>query len=217
MVILEEFYFFTLIILQFDKMARELIFQVNASQFSFSPTKIDRSKIYGWTEIKAMDSKNVECKTFYMDRSGSIMIPKGGVSYGIIDSNGKWVNKNELLAVNPDGTPAQIIPSSFSASIVLDKTVSAEEFLDHAINAAYELSGEPAELIKLMDGKIFTFIYNYRDDYEGDNAFVLEAKDKLYLLVGKKLDFEFVGIEQTSIVSEEEPEELSEEIDFSMM
>ena len=114
-------------------MARELIFQLNASQFPFSPTKIDRSKLYGWTEIKAMDAKNVECKTFYMDSSGSIMIPKGGVSYGVIDNDGKWVNKSELMAVHLDGSPAELIPSSFSAPIVLDQIVldqiaSPEEF-----------------------------------------------------------------------------------------
>jgi hypothetical protein len=198
-------------------MARELIFQLNASQFPFSPTKIDRSKLYGWTEVKAMDSRNVECKTFYMDRSGTIMIPKGGISYGIIDNSGKWVNKNELLAVHPDGTPAQIIPSSFSAPIVLDKIATTEEFLDHAIATIYELGGEATDLIKQLDGKIFTFIFNYREDYEGDTAFLLESKGKLYMLIGKKLDFDFIGIEQTSIVTEEEIEETSDEIDFSMM
>jgi len=199
-------------------MARELIFQLSGSQFPFSPTKIDRNKLYGWTEMRAMDSNNKECKTFYTDRSGSIMIPKGGVSYGVVDTDGKWVNKTDITAVHLDGTPAQIIPSSFSAPIKLDKVVSIEEFLDHAIATIYELGGEASELIKLMDGKIYSFIFNYRDDYEGDDAFLLESKNKLYVLIGKKLDFEFVGIEQTGIVSEEETEEVtSDEIDFSMM
>jgi hypothetical protein len=198
-------------------MARELIFQLNSGQFPLSPTKIDRSKLYGWTEIKAMDSQNAECKTFYMDNSGTIMIPKGGVCYGIIDDNGKWVNKCDLQAVYNDGTPAQLIPSSFSNPITLDKKVSMEEYLDHSIDSIYELNGEISELLKLIGKDIYTFTYNYRDDYEGNPAFVMESKGKLYLLVGQKLDFDFIGIEQTGIVSEEETEEISDEIDFSMM
>jgi hypothetical protein len=198
-------------------MARELIFQLNETQFPFSPTKVDRNKLYGWTEVKAMDSQNAECKSLYMDRSGSIMIPKGGVSYGVLDNAGNWVNKSELLAVNLDGTPAQLIPSSFSAPIVLDKTASVEEFLDHAITSIYVLSGEGNDLINQLSGKIYTFLFNYREDYEGDTAFLIESKGILYVLIGKKLDFEYVGIEQTSLVTEEETEEVSEEIDFSMM
>lgn len=198
-------------------MARELTFQLNSSQFPLSPTKIDRSKLYGWTETKAMDAQNVECKTFYMDNSGTIMIPKGGISYGIVDSSGKWVNKTDLQAVYNDGTPAQIISSSFSAPIVLDKKVTIEEFLDHAIDSIYELNGEISELVKLIGKDIYTFTYCYRDDYEGNPAFVMESKGKLYLLVGQRLDFEFIGIEQTGIVSEDETEEVSDDIDFSMM
>jgi hypothetical protein len=100
---------------------------------------------------------------------------------------------------------------------VLDQIATTEEFLDHAITAAYELCGECSDLISQMDEKIYTFTYNYREDYEGDTAFLFGSKNKLYLLVGKKIDFDFVGIEHTSIVSEEETEEVSEEIDFSMM
>jgi hypothetical protein len=198
-------------------MARELIFQLGSNQFPFSPTKIDRSKIYGWSEKRAMDANNKECKSFYMDRSGSILIPKGGVSYGIVDKEGKWVNKTDIVAVYNDGTPAQLIPSSFSAPIVLEKTVTLEEFLDHNITSIYDLGGESSELIKLMDGKIYTFQFNWRDDFEGDTAFLLESKNKLYALIGKKLNFEYIGEEQTGFVTEDEMEEVTEEIDFSMM
>jgi hypothetical protein len=200
-------------------MAKNIVFNLNGKEYPFSPSKLDRSKIYGWTEILTLDSNNNPCRTFYMDKTGTLLIPKGGFTYGILDNENNWVNKSDLLPVDEDGKPAPLVPSSFSAPIVLEKSASVEDLLDHSITSVYELTGESSEFIKFIsDGQIYTFIFNWREDYEGDNAFLIESKNRLYILVGKKLNFEYIGIEKTGFVSEEEEEkEESDDIDFSMM
>lgn len=202
-------------------MAKNLTFVLNNKEYPVSPTKLDRSKIYGWSEIKALDKENKQCKTLYMDKTGTLLVPKGGYTYGILDQDNNWVNKSDLTAVDLEGNPATIVPSSFSSPIILEKTANVEELLEHSITSVYELNSETDDLAKLIgENSIYTFVFNWKDDYEGDNAFLIESKSKLYLLVGKKLNFEYIGIEEQSYISNEDGEdekEESDEIDFSMM
>jgi hypothetical protein len=200
-------------------MAKNLTFNLKGNEYSFTTTKLDRSKIYGWTEIRALDKENNLCKTLYMDRTGTLLIPKGGFTYGILDASNNWVNKSDLQAVDAEGNPAPLVPSSFASPIILEKTVTVEEVLDHAITSVYELGGEAPDLVKLVaDGPIYTFIFNWKEDYEGDDAYLIESKNRLFVLVGKKLDFEYIGIEEQGFISDEDEEkEESDEIDFSMM
>jgi hypothetical protein len=200
-------------------MAKNLTFNLQGKEYPFSTAKLDRSKLYGWTEVLALDKEGKSCKTLYMDRTGTLLIPKGGFTYGILDAGNNWVDKSELQAVDMDGNPAPLVPSSFAAPVMLEKTATVEEVLDHAITSVYELNGESGELLKsVASGIIYTFIFNWKEDYEGDDAFLIESKNKLYVLVGKKLEFGYIGIEEQGFVSDDEEEkEETDEIDFSMM
>ena len=90
-------------------MAKNLTFNLKGNEYSFSPVKLDRSKVYGWTEIVAYDKDDQPCKTLYMDRTGSLLIPKGGLSYGVLDADNNWVDKADIQAVDMDGNPARKI------------------------------------------------------------------------------------------------------------
>ncbi len=70
------------------------------------------------------------------------MIPSGGLGQGILDDHGTWIERSELVAVDENGSPAEMLPSSFDDPIILDKSVSIEEFLDHYITAIYTMQGE---------------------------------------------------------------------------
>ena len=102
---------------------------------------------------------------------------------------------------------------------MLAKGVFVEEVLDHAITTVYELNGESEEFVKMIaEGPVYSFVFNWREDYEGDTAFLIESKGKLFILVGKRLNFEYIGIDEQGYVSDEEEEkEETGEIDFSMM
>jgi hypothetical protein len=204
-------------------MARELTFLANGREYISSPTKIDRKKLYGWTENIALDDDGNECKLVSTDESGTLIIPKGGIALGII-SNGFWVQRADLKAVYEDGTPAELIPSSYSVPIELSKKASVEEFLDHSIALVYHLQGASDELIDFVGNDIYSFTYCYRDSYEGKTAFLLTNGDaktgkNLFMMIGIPNEFEMLSLTQTSVIEENpeiEEEEEDTEIDFAM-
>jgi hypothetical protein len=179
---------------------------------------MERKKLYGWTELLALDDSGNECKLVSMDESGTLIIPRGGIGLGMLSSDSRWVERSELVAVNGDNTPATLMKSSYDITIELGAKVTPEEFLDYSINAFYRLEVQQELVDALKDG-IYTFIYNYREAYEGNRAFLIVSEDSLYMLIGTQNIFEMLSLEQAGVLEEsdeEEPEEEDTEIDFSM-
>ena len=203
-------------------MARTLSFSINDAEYRASPTKIDRKKLYGWTEILALDDNGNECKMVSTDESGTFIIPKGGTGLGILSQDGKWVNRSQLQAVNENGEPAELVASSFNVTIRLEQKVTPEEYLNHSITAAYQMDEADVALIEAIGDDIYTFSYSYRDSYSGSPAFLLTADDpemgkRLFLMIGELNSFEMLKIEEAGIIEEAEEEtEADEELDFSM-
>ncbi|GHV84714.1 hypothetical protein AGMMS50230_03220 [Spirochaetia bacterium] len=202
-------------------MARTLTFTVNGADYSASPVKIDRSKLYGWTELKALDENGRECRMVNMDETGTLIIPKGGLGLGILSPDRSWVDRTALKAVTLDGGDAELIKSSYSGPIELKNTVDTDTFLDHSISTVYQLEEAPAELTAAVGDNIYTFTYSYRDSYKGDTAFILTSDNTLFMLVGFKTEYEMLGLAQAGTINEteetdEDAEEESDELDFSM-
>ncbi|MDR2947833.1 MAG: hypothetical protein LBV71_01365 [Prevotella sp.] len=200
-------------------MAQELTFIVNDKNYVCSPTKLDRSKVYGTTERVILDDKNQVCKAVSMDESGTIIIPKGGISMGILDEHMNWVDRDQLIAVNNKGEKVEQIPSTFSTPINLNSKVSVETLLDHSITTVYELTGDYEDLIKFIGDDIYEFRFNYRAGYDTSQAFLITNDNGLFMLVGYKNDFEFINLQETAVIDAEEEESDSDDfdIDFSMM
>ncbi len=202
-------------------MAKEIIFKLKEKEFPFNPVKLDRKKLYGWQDRFAVDEKEEPCELAYIDEYGTTIIPKGGIGLGILNPQFQWVERSELKAVDASGRQVDLVPSSFSAPVPLEKTVSVEEFLDHEIYSVYSLQSEtipPDFLQTIASGPIYSFNFNYRDSYEGDPAFLVENEGKLFLLIGKPIAATFCGLEEIADIEEsgeEEPDD--EELDFSMM
>ncbi|MDR3237155.1 MAG: hypothetical protein LBT84_01495 [Spirochaetia bacterium] len=201
-------------------MARNLTFSLKGTEYSASPLKIDRKKLYGWTTTMAFDDNENLCTLAQMDETGTIIIPKGGTGLGILSPEKKWVARSELKAVTEtDGSDAQLIPSTYSGTIALETTVSSEEFLNHSITGFYQLTGADPALIEAAKDSIYTFLYSYKDSYEGSCAFLIESGGALFMLVGYKSEFEMLSLNQTGIIDDapdEEDDAASDEIDFSM-
>lgn len=202
-------------------MARELLFKLNGKEYSFCPDKIERKKIYGWTDKVAFDDNGNVCSLVSMDESGTVIIPKGCIGMGILDSNMKWVERSQLMAVDEKGNEAELLPSSFSVNIELSDSVTPEEFLDYSIVSVYQLedSSLATDFIEEIRNKIYTFNFNYREGYEGNTAFILENEGAGFILVGVKNDFAYIGLDEAGYIEEiDEEEEVDEgDIDFGMM
>lgn len=47
-------------------MAKELTFILSGAEYSSSPIKLERKKIYGWSALVATDKAGEECDTAYL-------------------------------------------------------------------------------------------------------------------------------------------------------
>jgi len=200
-------------------MAQELTFVAGGKDYVCSPTKLERSKVYGSTEKVVLDDNNQLCKAVSMDESGTVIIPKGGIAMGTVDKNLNWVERNELVAVNTVGQVVEQIPSTFTAPVKLDKKVSIETFLDHSITTIYQLTGDYSDLIKFIGDEIYEFSFNYRNSFDSSPAFLVSNENGLFMLVGYRNNFEYVTLQETVVIDAEEEETDSDDfdIDFSMM
>ncbi|GHU49023.1 hypothetical protein FACS1894127_1100 [Clostridia bacterium] len=201
-------------------MARNLSFNINGSVYSTSPTKVDRKKLYGWSSIAALDDDDNECKLVSMDETGTLIIPKGGVGLGILSPDLKWVERSQLRAVREDGSDAELMKSSYDGEIILRDFADAEDILNHSITGMYQLIDADLALMEAVGDKIYTFVYNYRDGYTGSRAFLFNAENSLFMLLGYENVFQMLSLNESSSIDEdeeiEEDDTESDEIDFSM-
>lgn len=200
-------------------MARQLTFTLEEKEYAASPVKIDRRKLYGWTEVLALDDAGNPCEVVSTDDTGRYIIPRGGTAVGLLSPAGEWVERSQLQAVTPEGRSVELLPSSFSASIRLNGTATEEMLLDHDITDFYELTEASAELVEAVGDTIYTFDFCYTDGCEGNPAFLLAADDRLFLLVGRRMCFGMVGYEEPGFI-DEDPDEGDDTtdggVDFAM-
>lgn len=199
-------------------MARQLTFRIKRKEYKVIPVKIDRKKLYGWTEIIALDEQGRTCNLVSTDDTGTLIIPKGGTALGMLSSDGKWVERTQLKTVRQDGSEAEIIPSSFSVVIPLKQKVTDEEFLDYSITDFYQLDNVPDDLLKAIADDIYTFDYTYLDSYETTPAFLMVADATLFMLLGYKNRFDMLCLGECSVVDDDDDyiEVTDDDIDFSM-
>lgn len=199
-------------------MARQLTFRIKRKEYTVIPVKIDRKKLYGWTEIIALDEQGRTCNLVSTDDTGTLIIPKGGTALGMLSSDGKWVERTQLKTVRQDGSEAEIIPSSFSVVISLKQKVTDEEFLDYSITDFYQLDNVPDDLLKAIADDIYTFDYTYLDSYETTPAFLMVSDATLFMLLGYKNRFNMLCLGECSVVDDDDDyiEVTDDDIDFSM-
>ena len=102
-------------------------------------------------------------------------MPSGSTALVALDEKGELIDKSTLIGINKDGKEVQKVPSVYDQEVVL-REASMEEYFDLGVKAVYQLESEQFEggiTEALKSGKILYFVYNYRADYEGDDAFDL--------------------------------------------
>jgi hypothetical protein len=206
-------------------MAKPLVFQWGESQFSFAMEKVDRAKLYGFKETEVLDDQSQRCVLATLAQDGHTVIGRGGTGLGNLTVDGTWIEKSQLTPVDPAGQKLQPVPSSFSAPVTLSDQASIDDYLDCAVRSIYLLQaeGEADSLVEeLKRGTIYRFAYSFRGGLEPDTGFLLaNAEGKVFLAVGKPSKVEFLSLQQTAAVVEDEDQAADEEdadaMDFSMM
>lgn len=200
-------------------MAKALNLVLGGNTFALALTKVERKKLYGWTELRATDPDGTVCRQAGLDSNGVTIIPKGATKIGMIREDGNWMEKDELQAVHSDGSVAEAIPSSFDGEIKLNRKVEPEKLLDSVISSVYQLSGDGAEdLAKAIGNDVYMFTFSYRGGYDAADGFLISNGTVPFIFVGTEAQFEFIGLEEQAVLDEPEDEVEVEEddLDFSM-
>lgn len=173
-------------------MPRELTFKLKKKEYAVVPVKVDRRKLYGYTEILALDDNGDPCNLVTTDESGQFIIEKGGTGLGILTPSGEWADRSQLKYVTDNGKPAELIKSSFNVVNNLSDKVSIEEYLDYNITDFYELTNADEAFIKAIGDDIYKFTYSYLDNFEGSTAFLMVSGGTLFMLIGLLNKFEML-------------------------
>lgn len=199
-------------------MAKQLTFQIGSRGFSLEPLKVDRKKIYGWSETVVTNQNGSLCGAALLNDDGMTIAPSGTTKPGMLSDNGQWVSRDELVAIDGNGLEAKPVASSFDNIIELADIVSLDDFLSMNIDTVYQLAGEDVEEIAAIIGKdIYGFDFSYRGGYQTSDACILTSGGDIFMLIGTKNEFPYVSIVEEGVLEEENSdEEMEEEIDFNM-
>ena len=196
-------------------MAKELKFAIAGTEYGAAPVKLERKKIYGWSDLVATDKSGEVCDSVYLSIDDALLVPSGGYKQGTVDDSGRWVEKSELTACDKDGNPLQQLASSFDAVIELKEKVSAEEFLDNDWESVYQLVNP--DLAAAIGNDIYVFDFCYRAGVNHNYGYLMNATGGLFLFAGDKQEFPLLSLAEQTVIDEvEEVEEEIDELDFSM-
>ena len=205
-------------------MARTIELSFSGETVRCAMEKVDRTSLYGSTEIETRDIDGSLCKLATLANDGRTLIPGGGTATAYMSSDGRWLDRSALVAVDASNNRLNTVPSSFSQPLELAFETTPSRFLDHAIRLAYALepvdSTLPAKLSAALDkGVIYKTDFSYRGGPSANPAFVMRGADgTVWLLVGEENEIDFIGFEQPIGLTEEGDEVASEDdIDFDMM
>ena len=199
-------------------MARKAEFSINGHSVKAELKKIDRKKIYGWSTIDVFDEKGSKCKLAGL-AEGQFVMPSGSTALVSLNLKGEAVSKSSLVGVDSAGKKVEKVPSIYDQKVML-REATLDEYLSMAVKSVYQLQideNKEALINELNDGKIYYFVFNYRADYEGDDAFLVSNGTDVFAITGMSSELEFIGLEdnEQELVTEDTAE-VEDDMDFAM-
>ena len=202
-------------------MARALNLSFDGNQFSLSIQKLDRKKLYGFTQVEVKDEEGNKCELATISDDGKHILPKGSVGYIYLNAKNEYVPSSSMKMVDRDGKPIKKILSSFDLEKIELQPATIEDYFQMYVKATYQLNpeGEDTDLSGLLESlkknKVLYFKFNYRTDYDNDDAFLLESGGHVFMVIGRISPFEFIGLEKVVDDSVEDDDE--DDFDFGML
>lgn len=203
-------------------MARSIVVSLDGEESTFGFTKVEREKLYGRKQRVVVDEQSRTCQAAWLTADGTALVPTGGTANVWVDETWNAVEQDARAAVDEAGTALETKPSTLGASQV-GTSVDPKRVLDHVIVSVYELAPESLGATleaALAKGAIIEIPFRYRDGYDDDVMFLLKNDEAMFALVGEPTGFGMLAREQvvpTLDATGEESDELSDDLDFSMM
>ena len=199
-------------------MGRKVSFKIEGSLLESEIVKVDRTKLYGTSEKIVYDTNKEECVLSDL-YEGSTILPRGSIGQVLIDENGNSVSRSELIGFNLQGEKVEKVPSIFSIENNCKK-IEIDDFISSSIKSIYQLVIDEDQIESwkkyFTKDEVYLFEFNYREDYEGDDAFLIFNEDGFFISVGKSNEFEFLELSNVSVEDTDEDIEIEDDLDFSM-
>jgi len=199
-------------------MGRPIKFNLSGISLEAEITKVDRSKLYGTSTRVVYDENGEECSLSDLYQ-GSAILPKGSISQTLLDSKGNYVSRSDLIGFNNLNQKVEKVSSIYSGENNCKK-VTIDEFISANVKSIYQLNIENGNLENwkkcFLNDEIYCFIFNYREDYEGDDAYILYNGSNFFIIVGKQNSYEYLKLNTISIDVEDEDSTQDDDLDFSM-
>ena len=198
-------------------MAKTINVALNGEKAIFSFRPIDRSALYGRRRRVAFDTEGNECTKASLLSDGSLLLQSGMTAQGYFLKDGTWVPQSDLSAISLDGKPLELHSSTVGVEVELNE-VSPQEALSISFSNTYLLEAEEfsSKLKEALDsGKIFSFPFNVRDDYNVETGILIGNESGYFALIGNKVEYEECTLSNLASVSEESVDS-SDDLDFEM-
>jgi len=199
-------------------MGRPIKFNLSGVSLEAEITKVDRSKLYGTSARVVYDENGEECSLSNLYQ-GSAILPKGSISQTLLDSKGNYVSRSDLIGFNNLNQKVEKVSSIYSDENNCKK-VTIDEFISANVKSIYQLNIENNNLENwkkcFLNDEVYCFIFNYREDYEGDDAYILYNGINFFIIVGKQNSYEYLELNTISIDIEDEDSTQDDDLDFSM-
>lgn len=203
-------------------MAKKAKFSFNGLSIEADLKKVDRKKIYGWSSIEVYDENKSKCKLAGL-AEGKYILPTGSTSLVMLNTKGENISRSELVGLDRNGKRVDKVPSVYDRTVML-REATVDEYLSLSVKSVYQLNIEEKkeDILKVLNaGKIFYFVFNYREDYEGDDAYLISNENEVFAITGMLSEPEFLGLqdnEQELVEEDIDDTEDAEEgdLDFAM-
>lgn len=200
-------------------MAKNLSFSFNGKDCVFAVESIDRSDLYGKRRRIQLDTKGNPCSRVSVTLDGSITLRPGMTGQGYFLPDGAYVKQAQLETYDINGKLLDKKPSSFSEVQKLEGPVPPEEILDTRISSVYSLDAVDLsdDLKAALDGgDIYTFLFNFRDSYLPEKAFLMSNKNGYFILSGSPAESSWVTLQTVAVMPVLDDED-SDDLDFEML
>ena len=108
---------------------------------------------------------------------------------GYFTDDGTWVPGKELVGLDAEGQPLDMIDSTLGVEQALEGPVDASNVLDLKVQSVYGLdASEIDDALKaaLDKGDVFRFSFNYRADFQSEIAFLIaNTEGEVFALIGQ--------------------------------
>ena len=98
-------------------MAKPIVLTYEGVQSSFDHAKLDRARLYGARKRIPLDQDGQTCVKAALTIDGLYLLQSGMTAQGYFDENGRWLQRSQLVGLDPDGHPLELKPSTLGVAV----------------------------------------------------------------------------------------------------